>query len=276
MKHISQFLGKIFNDVQKGGIVPGSAVLHAPSPLAADRSQMTNARPKKRTHRRFAWLTLLSIKLTGLLVLVTLVQVAVFKFFNPPFTLAMAWDYVRHSVRSEPYRAPRYIWKPLQKISPHLQRAVLAAEDQRFPEHHGFDMVEIGKAAKDMIEEQRVRGASTITMQTARTLYLLPARSMVRKMMEAYYTALIELMWSKRRILEVYLNTVDWGTGILGAEAASQAYFNKRAVDLTAREASLLAAVLPNPHSLSPVGASSYVLMRVERIMADMRFMPLY
>jgi monofunctional biosynthetic peptidoglycan transglycosylase len=236
---------------------------------------MTNVRPKKRTDRMLARLTRLSIKLVGWMVFVTLVQVAVFRFFNPPFTLAMIWDYTRHAVQSKPYRHPHYIWKPLKKISPHLQRAVLAAEDQRFPDHHGFDMAEIGKAAKDMIEEQRVRGASTITMQTARTLYLLPTRSIVRKMMEAYYTALIEMMWNKRRILEVYLNTVDWGTGILGAEAASRAYFKKHAIDLTPREASLLAAVLPNPHRLSPVGASSYVLMRVDRILADMRFMPL-
>ena len=220
-------------------------------------------------------LTRFGVKLAGGLILVSMVQVAVFRFFNPPFTLAMVWDFARHAVQSEPYRPPRYIWKPLRKISPYLQRAVLAAEDQRFCQHHGFDMVEIGNAARDMIEEQRIRGASTITMQTARTLYLLPTRSIVRKMLEAYYTVLIEMMWSKRRILEVYLNTVDWGTGILGAESASQAYFKKHAADLSARQASLLAAVLPNPHSLSPVAASSYVSSRVERIMADMRFMPL-
>jgi monofunctional biosynthetic peptidoglycan transglycosylase len=112
-------------------------------------------------------------------------------------------------------------------------------------------------------------------MQTARTVYLLPERSLVRKALEAYYTALIELLWNKKRILEVYLNTVDWGTGIMGAEAASMAYFQKHSDKLSSKQSALLAAVLPNPHRFSPVKPSNYIRARVERILAEMNLMPL-
>jgi monofunctional biosynthetic peptidoglycan transglycosylase len=215
------------------------------------------------------------ISLAALLVFVSLVQVAVFRFINPPFTVAMIWDYARHLIKSEQYRHPTYRWRSLEQISIHLQRAVLAGEDQRFLDHHGFDTVEIGVALKEMLLEQRIRGASTISMQTARTLYLLPVRSIWRKAMEAYYTVLIELLWDKRRILEVYLNTVDWGKGVMGAEAASSAYFQRHANQLSLRQAALLAAILPNPHRLSPVRPNRYVRTRVKRIIADIHLMPL-
>jgi monofunctional biosynthetic peptidoglycan transglycosylase len=112
-------------------------------------------------------------------------------------------------------------------------------------------------------------------MQTARTVYLLPVRSILRKVLEAYYTALIELFWDKRRILEMYLNTVDWGTGVMGAEAAAQRYFKLSAGRLSQRQAALLAAVLPNPHRLSPLRPNDYVRDRVRRILADIHMMPL-
>ena len=120
----------------------------------------------------------------------------------------------------------------------------------------------------------RFRGASTISMQTARTIYLLPDRGWIRKSLEAYYTLLIELMWNKRRILEVYLNTVDWGPDVMGAEAASLRYFNKRSNQLTRQQAALLAAILPNPHRFSPVKSNSYIKMRARRILAQMHRMP--
>jgi monofunctional biosynthetic peptidoglycan transglycosylase len=112
-------------------------------------------------------------------------------------------------------------------------------------------------------------------MQTARTIYLLPDRGWIRKSLEAYYTLLIELIWNKRRILEVYLNTVDWGPEIMGAEAASIRYFNKHSDQLTRRQSALLAAILPNPHRFSPVNSSAYVKTRARRILADMDRMPL-
>ncbi|MGB5985385.1 MAG: monofunctional biosynthetic peptidoglycan transglycosylase [Desulfobacterales bacterium] len=210
------------------------------------------------------------------LILVSVLQVAVLRFINPPFTLAMAWDYVKSVVTLSPYPRTQWIWRPLAQISPRLQRAVLAAEDQRFARHHGFDLVEIQATVKDMVNEGRLRGASTISMQTARTLFLLPARNLVRKALEAYYTVLLELFWNKRRILEIYLNTVDWGNGVMGAEAAAQTYFNRSAQQLSARQAALLAAVLPNPHRFSPTRPTAYMNQRARRILADMHKMPIF
>jgi len=162
----------------------------------------------------------------------------------------------------------------LNEISPHLRKAVLAAEDQRFNFHNGFDFVEINQAIRDILEEGRVRGASTITMQVARTVFLWPERSWSRKLAEAYYTVLIELCWSKRRILEVYLNTVDWGIGIMGAEAASRKYFHTDAGSITALQAALLASILPSPHRWSPTKPTKQVWERQRRIMKDMGKMP--
>ena len=229
---------------------------------------------KKQNSLIFRKLVKICITLTILLVLFTLVQVVMLKFFAPPFTARMAWNTITQLIRSERYHPPVYIWRPLDNISPHLQRAVLAGEDQRFPDHHGFDMIEIRQALNDLFLERKFRGASTISMQTARTIYLLPDRGLVRKSLEAYYTLLIELIWNKRRILEIYLNTVDWGPEVMGAEAASIRYFNKHSDQLTRRQAALLAAILPNPHRLSPVKSNSYVKMRAKRILAEMHRMP--
>jgi monofunctional biosynthetic peptidoglycan transglycosylase len=201
--------------------------------------------------------------------------VAVVRFVNPSFTASMVWDAVGKRLRSEPYRPPAQHWVPIQSISPHLRRAVLAAEDQRFTRHYGFDFTEIRDALGDILAHKRVRGASTISMQTARTVYLLPARNIVRKVLEAYYTVLIELFWSKSRILEVYLNTVDWGSGIMGADAAARKYFEVGAGDLDRIQSACLAAILPSPHRLSPTRPCRYVRARASRIMVDMGHMPL-
>jgi monofunctional biosynthetic peptidoglycan transglycosylase len=149
-------------------------------------------------------------------------------------------------------------------------KAVLAAEDQRFLIHHGFDFVEMRKALGDILSARRTRGASTISMQVSRTVFLWPERSLTRKVAEAYYTILIEMLWSKRRILEVYLNTVDWGTGIIGVEAAARSYFQTGAHRITPSQGALLAAVLPSPHRWSPNRPSRYVRARKKRIMRDM------
>lgn len=230
---------------------------------------------KKQKRHIFRKLAKIGIALAVFFIVLTLIQVVIFSYFAPPFTLRMAWNYVSHLFKPERYHPPEYIWQPLDNISPHLQRAVLAGEDQRFPHHHGFDLVEIGQAFKEYIVEEKRRGASTISMQTARTLYLWPDRGIVRKALEAYYTVLIELIWDKRRILEIYLNTVDWGTGIMGAEAAAMKYFQKHSDQLTRRQAALLAAILPNPHRFSPLKSSAYVKARARRILAEMHRMPL-
>ena len=235
---------------------------------------LARSRRKKQNSHIFRKLVKICISLTILLIFISLMQVVMLRFFAPPFTARMAWNTITQLIKPEPYHPPVYIWRPLHKISPHLQRAVLAGEDQRFLDHHGFDMVEIRQALNELFLGNRFRGASTISMQTARTIYLLPDRGLIRKSLEAYYTLLIELIWNKRRILEVYLNTVDWGPEIMGAEAASIRYFDKHSDQLTRHQAALLAAVLPNPHRFSPVNSNSYIKMRARRILAQMHRMP--
>jgi monofunctional biosynthetic peptidoglycan transglycosylase len=184
---------------------------------------------------------------------------------------AWKWMWNKDNIRSNP---PRHMWKPLHRISPHLRKAVLAGEDQRFTSHHGFDFIEMNKALKNMALKRGFRGASTITMQVARTVFLWPGRIWSRKAAEAYYTVLIEMFWSKKRILEIYLNMVDWGTGIIGAEAASRYYFHRSCSSLSPAQAALLTAVLPNPHRWSPKKPNSRVLRRQQRILRDMDQMP--
>lgn len=158
----------------------------------------------------------------------------------------------------------------LTEISPHLPVAVMAAEDQRFCLHHGFDWEAIGKAAQFNERHDRTRGASTISMQTAKNAFLWPARSWIRKGVEAFFTLLVEALWPKERIMEVYLNIAEWGPGIFGAEAAAQHYFNKPASKLSTREAALLAAALPSPLKSNPARPTSYLNNRARSIQIEM------
>jgi monofunctional biosynthetic peptidoglycan transglycosylase len=160
-------------------------------------------------------------------------------------------------------------WTSIDRISPDLIRSVIAAEDAHFCDHHGFDWVSI-QAAWDKIEagSSRLRGGSTISNQTAKNVFLWPGRSWLRKGLEAYFTVLIEFVWGKQRIMEVYLNVIEFGPGIYGAEAASQRFFKKSAADLTRHEAALLATVLPNPDEWSAAKPGPYVRKRASTIMA--------
>jgi monofunctional biosynthetic peptidoglycan transglycosylase len=133
----------------------------------------------------------------------------------------------------------------------------------------------MNQAVRDMVVKKEYRGASTISMQSARTVFLWPGRTLFRKILEAYYTVLIEIFWGKERILEIYLNTVDWGTDILGVEAASKRYFHRSASRISSSQAALLAAILPNPHKWSPIHPNSVVMTRKKRILKDMKRMPL-
>lgn len=212
----------------------------------------------------------------SLLVLTSVLQVLLLRWMPPLFTVPMAWNWVSRPFVQGSHPPVRYHWIPLGSVSPHLRRAVIAAEDQRFLHHKGFDLVEIKDAVADAVGGgDRLRGASTISMQTARGVFLIPSRSLWRKGLEAYYTVLIETLWDKRRILEMYLNTVDWGDGIFGAEAAARAYFKGPAGDLNRSRSALLAAILPNPHRFSPLRPTSFVRQRQQRILADMPHMPL-
>jgi monofunctional glycosyltransferase len=157
-------------------------------------------------------------------------------------------------------------WVALEQIAPALREAVVAAEDNLFCQHWGFDLAALRGEIEAMREGRRARGASTITMQTAKNLFLWPERSLTRKVLEAWLTPQIELLWPKQRILEVYLNIAELGPGIYGAEAAARAHFGKSAAELSPREAALIAAVLPSPRQWSPVRPTDFLHRRVETI----------
>lgn len=163
-------------------------------------------------------------------------------------------------------------WVSIHNISKNIQRAVVCSEDQNFLKHNGFDFDAIKKAIENNQKSRRLKGASTISQQVAKNVFLWPARSWLRKGIEAYFTFLIELFWSKQRILEVYLNSIEMGNGIYGIEAASQHWFNKSASKLTTYEAAAIAAILPNPlkHKANP--ASGYIQRRKEWIVRQMDY----
>ena len=164
-------------------------------------------------------------------------------------------------------------WEPLENISPSLPVAVMASEDARFLEHHGFDYKAIEHAAKRNREhpEKRKLGASTISQQTAKNVFLWPGRSWVRKGFEAYFTVLIEMLWSKQRIMEVYLNSIEMGEGIYGVQAVAEEHFNKDAKDLSRSECALIAVTLPNPRKFSSKNPSAYMQKRQARILREMK-----
>ncbi len=161
-------------------------------------------------------------------------------------------------------------WAPWARISPHMALAVMAAEDQKFPHHWGFDFQQIKSAVQENTQRTRVRGASTITQQVAKNLFLWPGRSYLRKGLEAYFTVVLELLWSKQRILEVYLNVAEFAPGVFGVAAASARYLAKSAAGLSANDAALLAAVLPNPRRLDISRPSPYVRGRAQWIRKQM------
>jgi monofunctional biosynthetic peptidoglycan transglycosylase len=166
-------------------------------------------------------------------------------------------------------------WVSMDEISDHLPVAVMASEDQRFLLHHGFDYDAIEKAAKRNIKGgKRKLGASTISQQTAKNVFLWPGRSWVRKGFEVYFTALTELLWGKQRIMEVYLNSIEMGDGIYGADAVAEYNFGKKAEDLTRSDCALIAATLPNPRKFSSKTPGSYTRKRQRQILSNMRFIP--
>jgi len=180
----------------------------------------------------------------------------IFRILPVPFTPQMAINFVT-------FNPVHYSWRGMGEISPYLQRAVIGSEDQNFCNHHGFDWKEIDDAWRDYTKRHKpLRGASTLSQQTARELFLTPVRSFVRKGVEAWLTVLIEGLWPKQRILTVYLNVVDWGHGNFGAEAASQDYFGISAEALSRAQAARLAAVLPNPERWKADRPGRYVRRR--------------
>ncbi|WP_237386566.1 monofunctional biosynthetic peptidoglycan transglycosylase [Xenorhabdus sp. Sc-CR9] len=202
------------------------------------------------------------------------VAVIAFSFLPVPFSMMMVERQVNALLSINLSYVSRSTWIAQHQISPYMALAVIAAEDQKFPKHWGFDFDAIETAiAHNKKYQRRIRGASTISQQTAKNLFLWEGRSWVRKGLEAGLTSILELFWSKKRILTVYLNIVEFGNGIFGVEAAAQHYFGKPARRLTASEAALLAAVLPNPHRYKVNAPSAYVLQRQKWILWQMKLM---
>jgi monofunctional glycosyltransferase len=199
------------------------------------------------------------------LFLFSILIVIVYKWVPVPFTPLMAIRYIEN-----PGEQVNHDWVPIEDISRHLQLAVISSEDQNFANHGGFDFDAIEKAIENNKKGKRVRGASTISQQTAKNVFLWPHRSWFRKGLEAYFTFLIETLWSKERILEVYLNSIEMGKGVYGAEAAAHTWFKKEAKNLTAYEAAAIAAILPNPRQYRANPASAYIQQRKNWIVKQM------
>jgi monofunctional biosynthetic peptidoglycan transglycosylase len=201
----------------------------------------------------------------------SVVAVASLRWINPPVTAFIAETQAAAWSSRDANYVYRHSWVDLNRISPNLPLAVVASEDQKFPEHWGFDVPAIEKAYALNQHSHKVRGASTISQQVAKNLFLWSGRSYFRKGLEAYFTVLIEALWPKRRILEVYLNIAEFGYGTYGAEAAAQRFFHKPASRLNRADAAVLAAVLPNPERYSAAAPSRYVQQRREWILGQMQ-----
>ncbi len=209
--------------------------------------------------------------LAGLFFIVSFSLVILYAILPVPITPLMVIRCVQQS--NDPKREVRLEkdWVSYSELPNNLQLAVVCAEDQFYPRHDGFDFESIEKAVEHNKTHKRKRGASTISQQTAKNTFLWPARSWVRKGLEVYFTFLIEMVWSKHRIMTVYLNVIEFGDGIYGAEAAARHYYKKSAKDLTREQAAMLAAVLPNPLKYKVKNPSRYILRRQQWILDQMR-----
>ncbi|AQU83292.1 MULTISPECIES: monofunctional biosynthetic peptidoglycan transglycosylase [unclassified Halomonas] len=205
-----------------------------------------------------------------LFVVLSVALVLLFRFVPPPGSMVMVERKIQSWINSEPIEIKRQ-WRSWDNLSSNAKLAVIAAEDQRFPAHRGFDLVEMQRAWQASRDGARLRGASTLSQQTAKNVFLWSGRSWARKGLEAWFTLLIETFWSKQRILEVYLNVAEWDTGVFGLEAAADHYFGASGSALTERQASLLAAILPSPRTRSASRPDAQVERRGQWIRQQMR-----
>jgi monofunctional glycosyltransferase len=242
------------------------------APPTAPRRSRSGAAP---VHRRRGGVARRLLRWLGMLLLawfvLSLITVLLLRWLNPVTSAMMAearvqaWAAQRHDYRTA------YQWVSLEQISPHAAIAVVASEDQLFPFHAGFDFNSIRAAVRASEQGKHLRGASTISQQVSKNLFLWSGHSFVRKGLEAYFTVLIEALWPKERILETYLNVAQFGDGIYGVQAAAQRFWHKSARNLSSSEAALLAAVLPNPVQMHAERPSRYVALRRDQILAQMR-----
>jgi len=213
----------------------------------------------------FRWLWKAMLWFFGL----SIVTVILFKWVPIPFTPLMITRIIEFKLDGGD-AIYSHDWVPLEEISPNLQKAVIASEDGNFLKHSGFDFKAMQKAYKNNKKGKKLKGGSTISQQTAKNVFLWQGRSYVRKGLEAYFTVLIELIWGKERIMEVYLNSIEMGNGVYGAQEAARVWYKKPAKDLTKREAAGIAAILPNPRKYKAVNSSSYIERRKDKIVRIM------
>ena len=206
-------------------------------------------------------------------IVISVFLVLVFRFIPVPITPLMVSRYFEY--KNDEKVGMSHDWVSIDEISPNLQKAVIASEDDTFLTHHGFNFKAMQKAYKSNRKGKRIKGGSTISQQTAKNVFLWQGRSYVRKAFEAYFTFLIEILWSKERIMEVYLNSIEMGKGVYGAQAASQHWYGKDAASLTKREAAGIAAILPNPIKYKAKNSSSYINRKKNRIVRYMRYVKL-
>ncbi|MCO5257758.1 MAG: monofunctional biosynthetic peptidoglycan transglycosylase [Lentimicrobium sp.] len=202
----------------------------------------------------------------------TVLVTIIYRFVRPPVTPLQLIRVAEQIAEGEKVKMNRD-WVKLRDISPHMVQAVVAAEDNNFMKHHGFDLEAIKKARELNKKRKNKLGASTISQQTAKNVFLWPDRTWLRKGLEVYFTGLIEIFWGKRRIMEVYLNVIEMGDGIYGVEKAAGKYYRKPASDLNRAEAAMIAAVLPNPRRWSPAAPTAYIQRKQQRIMRVMNQM---
>ncbi len=198
-----------------------------------------------------------------------IVLVLLFKYVAPP-----VWGWKIHRTLFPPSDYPAQVihqWVPLSSISDDMQLAVVASEDQTFPHHRGVDIDALFEVFRERSDTTRIRGASTITQQTAKNVFLFPSQTYIRKAYELYIAFLIEILWGKERIMEIYLNVIEFGPGIYGIEAASQHYFGVTASKLTKQQSAQLAVVLPNPYQIKPTPMTHYVSQRTQWVLRQMR-----
>jgi monofunctional biosynthetic peptidoglycan transglycosylase len=196
--------------------------------------------------------------------------VVLFKFLPVPFTPLMVIRAIENKAAGKEMVCS-HDWEPLENISVNLQKAVIASEDGTFLKHNGFDFTAMQKAYKSNERGRRIKGGSTISQQTAKNVFLWQGRSYLRKGLEAYFTVLIETIWGKKRIMEVYLNSIEMGDGVYGAQAAAEHWYRKEAANLTPQQAAGIAAILPNPRRYKATSSSSYINNRKSKIVRIMR-----
>lgn len=208
-------------------------------------------------------------KATLWFIALSILSVIIFKWVPVPITPLMMTRAIDNKMEGKDMILS-HDWEPIENISPNLQKAVIASEDGNFLKHNGFDFNAMQKAFKSNQKGKRLKGGSTISQQTAKNVFLWQGRSYLRKGLEAYFTVLIELIWGKERIMEVYLNSIEMGSGVYGAEAATQYWYRKSAKSLTKQEAAGIAAILPNPRKYKATNSSSYIERRKGKIVRVM------